>query len=530
MTAVSSRAREPIAGANPAGEDLTFDGEFEAINAEIQRLEAVDGTRPDWRMVEAQGDRLLAERTKDQRLVVWAGAAKIQLRGWEGLADAVGLYLDVISFWDTLYPPVRRLRARANLHEWFIQHALLVLEDKQVRGTDEGALVATQATLEEVDAVLADKLGEMHPGSQRLRSLLKRKLAELAAENAPAKAPAVRSPSFDDDAAPPSVRDPDQDYGEGDPPAVEEIIIDEGLVARTPLSYDGRGDPAGALARGLEGLLASAQLLRARDPANPQAWRIRRVVALLKLEEPSAFEAPDAELRDRLTTAYAHGDHRTVIDEAEQAIVDRPGWLDAHRLVAESLLRAGAAWAGARQVALEETMALVTRSPALVRRRFADGTPTADAATHAWLEAERRRMLGATALVGAEEQENERRLQEVHALAADGRVGEAIALATALAHRAADLRGRFRGTLLAGSLALNAGSPLVARPMLDSLAELVERHQLEVWEPGLCASLYGSLLSCLRVLRDPSSPEDAREQDLFDRLCRLDPAAAMRLG
>ena len=530
MTAVASRAREPIAGNNPAGEDLTFDAEFEAINAEIQRLEAVDGTRPDWRMVEAQADRLLAERTKDHRLVVWAGAAKIQLRAWEGLADAVGLYLDVITFWDTLYPPARRLRARANLHEWFVQHAVLVLEDRPVRRTDEGALVATQATLEEVDAVLAAKLAEMHPGSQRLRTLLKRKLAELAAENAAAKAPAVRSLSLDDDAAPPSVRDPDQDYGEGDPPAVEEILLDEGLVARASFAHDAHGDPDSLLARGLASLLASAQVLRARDPANPQAWRIRRVVAQLKLEEPSAFESPDPALRDRLRTAYAHGDYRTVIDEAEQAIVDRPGWLDAHRFVAESLLRAGAAWAGARQVALEETMALVTRAPALARRRFADGTPTADAATHEWLEAERRRMLGATALVGAEEQENERRLKEVHALAAEGKIGEAVALATALAHRAADLRGRFRGTLLAGTMALNAGSPLVARPLLDSLAELVERHQLEVWEPGLCASLYGSLLSCLRVLRDPSAPEDAREHDLFDRLCRLDPAAAMRLG
>lgn len=530
MTAVTTRAREPIAGNNPAGEDLTFDAEFEAVNAEIQRLEAVDGTRPNWRMVEAEADRLLAERTKDQRLVVWSGAAKIQLRGWEGLADAVGLYLDVVTFWDTLYPPVRRLRARANLHEWFIQHALLVLEEKAVRPTDEGALVATQATLEEVDAVLADKLGEMHPGSLRLRNLLQRRLSELAADNARANAPAARAPSVDDDAAPPSVRDPDQDYGEGDPPAVEEIIIEDGSVPRASYAHDTHGDPDGALAGGLASLLASAQILRARDPANPQAWRIRRVVALLKLDEPAAFEAPDPALRDRLMTAYAHGDYRTVIEEAEQAIVDRPGWLDAHRLVADSLLRAGAAWAGARQVALEETMALVHRAPAILRRRFADGTPTTDAATHEWLEAERRRMLGAIALVGAEEHENERRFRDVHALAAEGRTGEAVAFATALAHRAADLRGRFRGTLLAGTMALNAGRPLVARPLLDSLAELVERHQLEVWEPSLCASLYGSLLSCLRVLRDPSIPEDAREQDLFDRLCRLDPAAAMRLG
>lgn len=581
MTAATSRAREPIAGANPAGDDLTYDAAFESVSKEITKLESVAGGIPNWKDIEASGDRLLAERTKDHRLVVWSAAAKSNLRGWEGLADGLSQYLDVLVFWDAMYPPVRRLRARANLHEWFIQHVVTLLEDRAVQRKDEGALVAAQATLQEVESTLDDKLGELHPGSARLRSLLQRKLMDMPADEAPPPPPAAAPV----EAAPASIRDPrpayvedevdengyrrepvrtseplpdgyrtvdepsytseptpePEPYASDDGGGEDEIIIEEEVeevVEAAPVRrrkravrYDANADPSGALDKALEGLIASAQLARDRDPASPQAWRMRRVVGSLRFDRlPSPVHAPDASLREQLATSFAQGDYRAVIEEGEEALLDHPAWLDGHRLVAEALARSGAQWLGAHQVAVEETLALVTRAPGTVDRRFADDSPVADAATREWLESSRRRASGASVVVTAEDQEHERRVAQVHALAKEGRLPDAILLATALANRAADERGRFRGLLLAGTLALNASRPLVARPILESLLEIAERHQLETWEPTLCASLYGSLLSCLRVLRDPSSTEDARERDLFDRMCRLDPAAAMRLG
>ncbi len=42
------RLCEPISEAAPAGSDLSFDGEFEAIALEVGKLERVDGRSPDW--------------------------------------------------------------------------------------------------------------------------------------------------------------------------------------------------------------------------------------------------------------------------------------------------------------------------------------------------------------------------------------------------------------------------------------------------------------------------------------------------
>jgi hypothetical protein len=69
--------------------------------------------------------------------------------------------------------------------------------------------------------------------------------------------------------------------------------------------------------------------------------------------------------------------------------------------------------------------------------------------------------------------------------------------------------------------------------MLDHLVVDVERFGLETWEPAVCATLYSYLLTATREVTRAKggSPDlEAKEQHLFDKLCRLDPASAMKLS
>jgi type VI secretion system protein VasJ len=525
------QVRDPIAGPSPAGEDLSFDAAFEAVAKEIAKLESLEGARPDWRAVERESDRLLVERSKDVRLVVWSTVAKTHLRGWDGLASGLGLYLDVLPFWEAMFPPVRRLRARANLHDWMTQQVLLVLEERPTVRDDEGALTAAQAALSEIDGALELRLGELHPGSSRLRSLLRRRLEALPPPPAPvAPEPVVEVPAPVEVEASSSVPEPAREPA---PSPVSEPVAEPAAAAapaQPVLVFEPQSaaDAVPTAEACLEGLLLAARLLRSEDASDARAFRLRHAVAALRFDptEPS-LEAPSSYDRERLAGLHERGELAALVEEADEAVVARPAWLDARRMLVEALGRSGAMWNGARQVVEAETMALVARAPSLVGRRFTDDTPVADAATQAWLDRERRRAVGASAIVGAEDEEAERRLAQVRELAAEGRLGEAVSLAIALANRAADGRRRFQGFLLAGTTALAAGNPAIARPLLEGLLELVQRHQLESWEPGLCVTLYASLLGCFRAL---GGVESSRDQDLFDRLCRLDPASAMRLS
>lgn len=548
-TNARQRIREPIGEAKPAGDDLSFDPAFETVAKEIARLESMDGGRPDWKLVEQESERLLVERTRDLRLVSWSIAAKVQLRKWEGLAEGLGLYLDVLPFWDAMFPPLKRLRARANLHDWMIQHVVPLLEELESTRADEHPLIDALATLQEIESTVSEKLGDLHQGSARLRSVIKRAIDVLPApEPEPEPEPEPAPEPAPEAASEPSAR-PEREYSDfsSDDPvesirmAVEDLpspessrprrgVPSERPPSRPVLVYEPQGhqEAATTLEASLDALLVAARLFAEEDPSDSRAFQLRQVVGALRFDPtPHVFPAPDTSLRETFASLLSQGSFARLIDEAQEAITSHPAWLDAYRYLHDALAGSGAMWTAARQVVLQETMALLARSPMLLGRKFDDGTPVADPATQEWIERERKRAAGASAIVGAEDQENEKRFGQVRELAAEGRATDAITLAIALANRAADARGRFRGYVLAGTTALSAGNPAIARPLLEGLLELVQRHHLETWEPALCATLYGSLLACLRAL---GNAESSRDQDLFDRLCRLDPAAAMRLG
>jgi type VI secretion system protein VasJ len=241
----------------------------------------------------------------------------------------------------------------------------------------------------------------------------------------------------------------------------------------------------------------------------------------------TAPEPPPPEIRERLLDLDQKQRFPELLAQSEAILVEHPMWLDAHRHAVDALTKLGPRYAEARDIANKEAVSLFVRLPGILSRRFSDGQPVASARTQEWLEGEMRRAT-TTLVVSSEGAEQERRFEEVRRLAAEGRTADAVSLAVGLANRAGDERGRFEGQLLAGKIAVEASHPAVARPLLEGLLQAVERHALEVWEPRLCVTLYGSLLACFRALDGSGTEERARE--LFDKLCKLDPAAAMRMG
>ncbi|MBY4897544.1 type VI secretion system protein TssA [Cupriavidus sp. AU9028] len=107
------RLLQPIAGADPCGEDLLFSAEFDRIQ-EARRFDdpsldqgewVTELKEADWRLVVELSSQLLAERTKDLRLAVWLTEALARTRGFAGLADGYTLCARLCeSFWDRLHP------------------------------------------------------------------------------------------------------------------------------------------------------------------------------------------------------------------------------------------------------------------------------------------------------------------------------------------------------------------------------------------------------------------------------------------
>ena len=119
-------------------------------------------------------------------------------------------------------------------------------------------------------------------------------------------------------------------------------------------------------------------------------------------------------------------------------------------------------------------------------------------------------------------------------LAGGGNLPQAIRMLQQGIFSTGDRRGQFLWRLGLARLCLDSGMPALATPHLEELEALIQRHDLEAWEPKLCLSVYAALLTARRaLLKDPrrATPDlMQRTNDLQDRLCRLDAATALSLA
>jgi len=511
----------PIPGANPAGSDISYDADFEAIKAEIDKLSSVDNLEPSWARIQDLGTTLLSQKGKDLRVVSWMSVAKVKLRSWAGFAEALILF-EALSrtFWDTMYPEARRARARLNAIAWMADMANQHLLPKDVTLADGDAVRTADEVLKDLDQLLAEKLGDAYVGPGQLRSLLRDKVRAIP-EPAPEAPPVVEQSAQGAAAA----------AAPAPPPAVK---------ATSP------EDVENAVRANGGSIVEAAAILRAAEPTRAWAYKLQRWGAWITIEDAPPVEngrtfvpPPDEDTARSLADLRDGQKWFELLNAAEAMTSDYLFWFDLHRFVAMAMDRIGPQFLAAREVVGREIVNFVSRLPGVESLCFSNGTPFADAGTKTWLEEESRKYGGGgggsagSAAISAEDEEIAKRFEEAKKMVSEGKVADGLAVALALADRSADARLRFRARLAVGKMALDGSKAELARPMLEHLLADVERFNLESWEPALCATLYSYLLVATREVtraRGDSPDLVAREQHLFDKLCRLDPASAIKLS
>ncbi|UKE68437.1 type VI secretion system protein TssA [Xanthomonas cerealis pv. cerealis] len=135
MTEEIERLLQPIDSAEPAGPNLEYDAQFQALEeAARPRPERALGAgviaseQPSWRQVAEQATALLL-RAKDLRVAAHLCTARLHLDGFAGWADGLNLLSLLLErYWDAVHPrldadadPIERVNALASL----VDHATL---------------------------------------------------------------------------------------------------------------------------------------------------------------------------------------------------------------------------------------------------------------------------------------------------------------------------------------------------------------------------------------------------------------------
>ena len=288
-------------------------------------------------------------------------------------------------------------------------------------------------------------------------------------------------------------------------------------------------------------ITSAARVLRAEDPRSPVPYLLIRGLRWGEIQggmdgiDPQLLEAPTPEERRSLRGLFLDEKWEELLAASEEVMSTEAGrgWLDLQRysiLAADKLGKEYRPVAVALRGALRS---LLEDLPALAAATLMDDSASTSSDSFTWLTA-------AGFLESGDEGEDrpdpgddtdpdrarrEGSFERAQQMVQGGDPEGAIRLLMRRADRERSERARFFSRAEAAAIMVSRGEMAVARPILDELLHEVDQHNLEDWEAGeVVARPLGLLYRCL------DQGEGPIKQQIYQRICRLDPLLARSIG
>lgn len=490
----------PIAGDAPAGQAIRYEPEFERLQAEVDKIGSVSGVPVNWLEVSRLARSILGLRSKDILVASYLAVALERTVGLGGLSIGLGVFRDLLAtFWESLFPPLAKIRGREAAVRWLDEHGSRALADMSVSAQDRETIEGCAALAEAVDQLLAERFPAGGPALDNLRRTLREKQSAL---------PVAREAGAGETAG-----------GAAVGPAPRGAIDSEN-AARSAI-------------------LEAVAFLRAQDPTDPRPYQCLRALLWSEVVKTpphengvTAIPGGDRSALDAWGDALKGKSHRAVLDEVESRLPDERLWIDLSFLAARALGELGEEFDAARTAVREEVGALLRRLPELLDLSFEGGVPFASEAARTWVLDEVLVLpVGAAGAGKPAEKEGDRleeTLGEARTLVRQGKLPEGTALLQKEIQVLPRGRDRFLWRFEMAKLCRDAKQVGLALPLLESLDEEARRLGIEEWEPSLCVEVVKELWQCYSSFREREGyPEKAAQ--VYARLCRLDLTAAMAL-
>lgn len=506
---------EPISAASPVGDPVRYDEIFENLQAQMDRIGSLTGEVVDWKVVVALSSEILKSKSKDLLVMTYLTLGLFETAGYAGLAAAFEAYRSFLkNFWDGCFPKVKPPHGRYNAVQYMAEKILPLVELKAGKaakhpGENEKAAVhqCAEAMAQLDEAVTAAFISQPETPNllpvARAFKTLRDKVGPLVA-------------------APPAA---------GAPPAG--AAAPGTAAAAAPAGAEPIPETFTSATQAVQATAKIAKYLLTQDDKDARGYRLMRAVHFGGLTTPPKdrlIPPPPQPRRQFFENQLATGNWPQLLTDAEAQFATTPLWLDMQRYVALAANGLGTAYQAVHDAIALETVALSRRMPELFELAFKDGTPFADGGTRAWLN-EVAGQFGGGAVSGAAAGDAlAKAIDEARKLLSQAKGEDAVARLSQAMDGSASRRQRFRAQLALANFCLDMNRLSLAGSLLEGLEQVIDQYRLEDWEPELAARTFRDLYAFLQKSRPKPTPEDAaRSAGVFARLCRLDPALALKL-
>lgn len=529
LAGLAQLGKAPVSPDAPAGADASYEPEFEAIQREIDKLAMVTdaGVSTDWNLVASQSVAVLAGKSKDLKVAAYLAEALTRTNGLEGFAAGAHILRDLVeTYWETLFPPLKRMRGRINALDWWLDRAKAYLEAYEDTSPLPPEMVsALKDDLKSLDETLGGKSDDAPSLLSMIESVGRLPIQEPQAPPAPEAAP--------DQPAPPAA--PATGQTAAAQPAPTQASAPQAASASVPAGS--LEQARGQLAAGLDQLFSASYVLFKTDPGSPTPYRLVRLAAWMPLAAPPPAKSgqtmippPPPQVRASLEQALASGNYMAAVENAETRVNEFRFWLDLSRVSAEGLRNLGPGYESALAAVETETALYVRRFPGVENLSFSDGTPFADDKTKLWIT--RLGRAGASnsggAPAGAGDDDEESVMDKARELAAKNQAVGAVTLLQGKLGSAASGRMRLRWRIGLAEVLMASGSPENARPIVEQILADLDDHKLDDFDPEL--ALKGLLTARQGLAGAADEPAKARAREVLSRIMRLNPAEGLRLS
>ncbi|WP_434419117.1 type VI secretion system protein TssA [Nannocystis pusilla] len=548
----------PIAGSNPAGRDPTESTEYQAILAEVDKLQSPTGGAIDWAGIVQNADVVLKTQAKDLRVACHQALARFKTRRIDGLALGLSILAEVAdAFWDTAFPPAARLRGRAGALRGMLEQVEPELGAWQPKPSERAALEQLKDSTTRLQQVVRARYADQAPNLRPLLQSIDQLLLTIPAPEPPKPAapppppppPKVEAPAPPPQAPPPAPPPPQAPppVSQASPPKPAVVVEPPKAVAAAPTADLAAVDK---FLRGTgEELVKLAHALRRAKTSDALAYRLLRSGLWIYIAAPPPIRPdgntainglPEGE-RNRLEALMNAGKWPELVENSESLLPMNRFTLDLHRYSIEALKHLGPDHDAALRGLLAEVGALLTRLPKIFELKDNSGVPMCSDATRALLE---REALGgggggggAAPIAGAGGPAqiviaapvasgiDDAAIAQIKGLLR-GKREEGLRLGAARVQSAVGGRSRFLRRVELAEACLDGGEIGLARSLFAGLVGEIDGQHLEAWEPELAARC---LEGHVRSAPKGQPAEKAIVDAALARLAGLDPVRAAAL-
>jgi len=528
---------EPISADNPAGVQLEEDPDYDKISTEIQKIGSLYGGTVDWSEVVRAGTVILTQKSKDLTVANWLAMGLFYKQDYAGLSAGLEICVNLIDkFWETMFPPLKRIRGRSAPFAWFATRMTPIVTEKTPGNNEAEAVQSAAKNIEKLVQLIDEKFGDNSPTRGDSPNLLDlRKALQAHALKFKIEEPVAKP-----------------EVAEKPPEQTTVIPTVTPTATTTTVSATEPTAEFTSVASAHQFILRASAYLRDTKPDDPIPYKLVRVIRwypIIKSPPSTNGKTEIPGILPQLVQGFQNllngGEWDKLLKQSEGNFGNSPFWFDLQRFIDRAMTELGSSYESARQVIREELAYLVRRLPGILDLQFKNGIAFADGPTKMWIEAEVMPTMASTPtgtkiVAGTEKSDETSKKEDINEVvsearkvAAGGKLNDAISLLKGHLATSALRREQFLWKLNMAKLCLESGNTRLALPQLESLDEEIRQFSLEQWEPELAVEVIRALYQCRRKLiqdvKQPSVEVTNVINELYARICRLDALSALNL-